>query len=115
MEFQHGLLVVQESITLISVLLNHTRLSSSQHQLPQRFSADLEQLQRGTPRLVLAAGRTQHLRVESVGVRRVQAEETLIEAGPAHGVMLGIISRGDTSVTDPVGFSTNCSFSTNCY
>ena len=36
MEFQHGLLVVQESITLISVLLNHTRLSSSQHQLPQR-------------------------------------------------------------------------------
>ena len=30
MEFQHGLLVVQESITLISVLLNHTRLSSSQ-------------------------------------------------------------------------------------
>ena len=29
MEFQHGLLVVQESITL-------TRLSSSQHQLPQR-------------------------------------------------------------------------------
>ena len=49
MEFQHGLLVVQESITLISVLFNHTRLSSSQHQLPQRFSADLEQLQRGTP------------------------------------------------------------------
>ena len=59
MEFQHGLLVVQESITLISVLLNHTRLSSSQHQLPQRFSARqlcLEQLQRGNTSELLVNG-----------------------------------------------------------
>ena len=52
MEFQHGLLVVQESITL-------TRLSSSQHQLPQRFSARqlcLEQLQRGNTSELLVNG-----------------------------------------------------------
>ena len=28
-------------------------------------------------------------------------------------LLIGIISRGDTSVTDPVGFSTNCSFATS--
>ena len=52
MEFQHGLLVVQESITL-------TRLSSSQHQLPHRFSARqlcLEQLQRGNTSELLVNG-----------------------------------------------------------
>ena len=54
MEFQHGLLVVQESITITL-----TRLSSSQHQLPHRFSARqlcLEQLQRGNTSELLVNG-----------------------------------------------------------